>query len=75
MTYWAVSDMALSIFPKFARRSLPNGLVDSICLKCYRTAAITTDEAERQAQEAAHKCDQVYLTDIFYVSDPDTKLD
>jgi len=41
---------------KFAHRPRKDGTVDSICLSCYQTIAITTDESERETQEAAHKC-------------------
>jgi hypothetical protein len=49
---------------KFAHRSLPNDTVDSICLKCYRTIAITTDEGHRKTQEAAHICTGLDLAEL-----------
>jgi hypothetical protein len=56
--------MYASAGPKFAHRHLASGTVDSICLKCYRTIAITTDEADREAQEAAHECKGLDLAEL-----------
>jgi hypothetical protein len=41
---------------KFAHRARADDVIDSICLKCYRTVASTTVEPDLEAQEAAHVC-------------------
>jgi len=41
---------------KFAHRPRQDGTVDSICLNCFQTVAVTTDESDRETQETAHKC-------------------
>jgi hypothetical protein len=49
---------------KFAHRSRPDGTVDSICMSCYRTVAVTTTEADQKSQEAAHVCNGLDLAEL-----------
>jgi hypothetical protein len=49
---------------RFAHRRLPSGTVDSICLKCYKTVAITRDEVDQKAQEAAHICTGLNMAEL-----------
>ena len=46
---------------KFAHRPQADGMVDSICLRCYLTIAVTMNESDREAQEAEHVCEGIEL--------------
>jgi len=53
---------------QFRHRHCTDGTWDSICLRCFRTAAgHTTEERLLADAEAVHKCDPVTLVD--YSSD------
>jgi hypothetical protein len=49
---------------KFVHRPREDGTVDSICLRCYQTVAISTDESDRETQEASHKCGGMDLANL-----------
>ena len=42
---------------KFAHRFIPDGSVDSICTRCFVTAASATNEADLVLKEEQHICD------------------
>jgi hypothetical protein len=44
-------------FPRFAKRRNINSSIDSICTKCFATAASASFEEELAAQEEKHVCD------------------
>jgi hypothetical protein len=54
---------------KFAQRSHDDGSVDSICLQCYRTIAVTLRESDREALEASHVCTVMDLAALFHPDD------
>jgi hypothetical protein len=41
---------------QFYYRENANGTMDSICLRCYLTAATAESEADLHEREAAHQC-------------------
>jgi hypothetical protein len=49
---------------KFTHRPREDGTVDSICLGCFQTVAVTTDESDRETLEAAHKCSGMDLATL-----------
>jgi hypothetical protein len=52
---------AMNLSAQFAHRPLSDGMVDSICLRCYRTIARTIGESDRVLKEAGHVCDAMDL--------------
>jgi hypothetical protein len=42
---------------KFQHRVNADQTIDTICLRCYLTAATADNEADLQELEAAHRCD------------------
>lgn len=52
-------------FPKFARRSNLDGTIDSKCLRCIATVAITYRESELPRYEGQHVCDPVVIERFF----------
>ena len=47
--------------PSFQHRSHPDGTVDSICLRCYRTVDSASDEHWLAKPESTHICSQMDL--------------
>ena len=43
----------------FAHRLNEDGIIDSICLSCFRTVVTTSDEVESSEHELKHHCDQL----------------
>ena len=43
--------------PVFAHRQNKEGTVDSICMKCFATVALSLREAEVEQREHGHRCD------------------
>ena len=43
--------------PVFAHRQNKEGTVDSICMKCFATVALSLREAEIEQREQGHRCD------------------
>lgn len=47
---------------RFPHRFIPAGCVDSICPRCFVTAATATNEAELVLKEEQHVCDPFLVT-------------
>jgi hypothetical protein len=45
---------AMNSSAQFAHRALSDGMVDSICLRCYRTIATSIGESDQEVKEAGH---------------------
>jgi len=63
---------------KFARRSNPDGTVDSICSRCFQTPASVSDETELPKLEQEHTCAPAILarfeySNLFYRKLEETK--
>ena len=62
----------LTHHPDFTHRHNPNGTTNSICLKCFRTiASSSNEEDDLDAAEAAHKCGGFDLGYLLRPDDPD----
>jgi hypothetical protein len=53
--------MANPHLPAFSRRHNEDGTWDSICLRCYRTAASARNATWLQLLQSAHTCDPMDL--------------
>lgn len=52
---------ALPNRPLFVRRLNPDGSIDSVCRKCFMTAATAMRESDLQRSEREHICDPYWL--------------
>jgi hypothetical protein len=57
----SMTTKAMNSSAQFAHRALSDGMVDSICLRCYRTIVTTICESDREVKEAGHVCDAMDL--------------
>ena len=57
----SMTTKAMNSSAQFAHRALSDGMVDSICLRCYRTIATTIGKSDREVKEAEHVCDAMDL--------------